>query len=116
MTPGELYELKRMNFIKETKSNFDSLLKSLDFSEPRHEEFKQDNGTVLNDEIIYLNTDKNIEIIFSNSYHPVDYGMEINIAKGTEKEMIYFKLKEEQDIEQSYIKATTKIVLEHLKS
>jgi len=114
MTNHELYELKRKNFIQSTKLTFDLLLKSMGFSDAEYI-YKQENGTVTRDEICYKHKEKNLKIEFSNSYHPVDYGMEINVQMDSKSEMIYYKLKEEQDIEQTYIVESKNIVEQYLK-
>ena len=48
----------------------------------------------------------------SNSYHPVDYGFEINLTDlktGTE-EILHSVLKENQDIEQNYLKNSSELL------
>jgi len=41
-----------------------------------------------------------------NAYHPVDFGLEINLTEkeNRETEIIHYGLKEKQDIEQDYLK------------
>jgi len=53
-----------------------------------------------------------LRITISNAYHPVDYGFEINLTDlrtGTE-EMIHHVLKENQDIEQDYLKKASEFL------
>ncbi len=100
MKPQELYDLKRKNFIEKVKKYFEFLKLEYNYN---YKNCMQPNKVVTQDLFEFIG-DKN-KIIISNSYHPVDYGFEINIIdlKTEKKEMIYFKLKEEQDIEQKYI-------------
>lgn len=106
MTAGEIYDTKRKNFVDKTKVYFEFLTIEYDFDEPIYTFSKQSNGVVITEKFEFNNADKNLKIIVSNSYHPVDYGFEINLTDlktGTE-EMIESVLKEHQDIEQSYLK------------
>lgn len=105
MTPGEIYETIRKNFIAKTKLYFDFLTTEFDFDKPIYTFSEQSNGVVITDKFEFNNSDKNLKIVVSNSYHPVDYGFEINLTDlktGTE-ELIQIVLKENQDIEQSYL-------------
>lgn len=110
MNPGEIYNLKRQNFIKKTKLNFDFLVSEFGFNEPEHFTSEQANGAIIQDRIEYDRTDKKLTLL--NSYHPVDYGFEINLTdkENGVKEMIYQVLKENQDIEQSYLKSASEFL------
>jgi len=106
MTPKENYDMKRENFIEKTKLYFDFLITEFDFDKPNYKFSDQPNGVIIADEFEFNNTNKNLKIVLSNSYHPVDYGFEINLIDlktGTE-EMLHSVLKENQDIEQNYLK------------
>ena len=107
MTPGEVYNLKRKNFINKTQKNFEFLVSEFGFSNPGHVINKLPNGAITRDSFEYKRADKTIIIL--NAYHPVDYGFEINL---TEKEtgrteMLHSILKEKQDIEQSYLESAS---------
>lgn len=103
MSPGEIYEIKRNNFIEKTKRHFDFLVTELDFDAPTHKFHEQENGNITRDEFQYEGLNKKITVL--NAYHPVDYGFEINLSDklSGKTEMIYYVLKEKQDIEQSYL-------------
>ncbi len=105
MTPGEIYDKKRINFINKTKQYFDFLISEFDFNKPIYTFSEQPNGSVISDKFEFNNSHGNLKISISNSYHPVDYGFEIKLTDlnaGTE-ELIQSVLKEKQDIEQSYL-------------
>ena len=103
MTPGEIYDIKRNNFIDKSKVIFNFLVKDNNFNIPKHLINKQQNNTVTRDSFVYEG--KSVILIISNSYHPNDYGFEVNIKNKTnlKTEMIYFVLKEKQNAEQDYL-------------
>lgn len=105
MTPGEEYNLKRQNFIEQTKKNFAFLVSEFGFKDPEHFTSGQANGVIIQDRIEYDRKDK--KLTFLNAYHPVDYGFEINLSdkESGQSEMLHFILKENQDVEQSYLKS-----------
>lgn len=99
MNTREIYILKRENFVKKVKLYFDFLI-----SEYKFEYTYQENE--LTDKFDF-NSDKfNFKVVLLNAYHPVDYGFEINLInlKTKSEEMIYNLLKDDQDVEQEYIK------------
>jgi hypothetical protein len=51
-----------------------------------------------------------------NAYHPVDYGFELRFhdLRKIQYEIIYFKLKENQDVEQFYLHEAAKTLLTKL--
>ena len=111
-THKEIYDTKRANFINKTKLYFEFLTLEFDFDEPNYTFYKQSNGTILSDKFEFNNLDRNLRITISNAYHPVDYGFEIKLTDlntGTE-EMIYNVLKENQDIEQSYLEKASEFL------
>ena len=107
MTPGEIYELKRKNFIEKTKKHFEFLVSEYGFKEPEHFTREQANKSVIQDRIEYDRHDK--KLVIQNSYHPVDYGFEINIInkESGETSMLNSVLKEKQNVEQSYLKSAS---------
>jgi len=115
MTPGEIYDTKRNNFIEKTKRNFGFLVSELGFERPNHTFHEQENGSITQDEFRYVGLNK--VIVISNAYHPVDYGFEINcIDKQTgQSAMIFSVLKEKQDMEQSYLESASEFLKTELK-
>ena len=117
-TSKEIYCTKRKNFVNMTKFYFEFLTSKFDFSGPNYTSSKQSNGVIIIDEFEFINTIKNLKITISNAYHPVDYGFEINIADlntGME-DMIYHVLKENQDIEQSYLEKASNFLKTYLQN
>ena len=111
-TPKESYDTKRKNFVNKTKLYFEFLTSEFDFDEPNYTYSEQANGTVITDKFEFNNLDKNLRITILNAYHPVGYGFEINLTDlntGTE-EMIHHVLKENQDVEQSYLKKASEFL------
>ena len=104
-TPKKIYDSKRKNFVNKTKSLFEFLTSEFDFDKPNYTFSEQSNGAIISDKFEFNNSDKNLRITISNSYHPVDYGFEINLTdlNSGDREIIYSVLKENQDIEQSYL-------------
>ena len=114
---GEKYQYKREKFIENTQKYFKFLETEFEFSKPNHSFYKQENGTVISDKIEYENITLNKKIVLSNNYHPYDYGFEINIIdeeSGT-KEMLFYVLKEEQDIKQEYLKEQSEALKTYCK-
>ncbi|WP_178988811.1 hypothetical protein [Winogradskyella schleiferi] len=105
MTSKETYDTKRENFIEKTKCFFEFLITEFDFDKPIYKFSEQPNGVIIKDVFEFNNADKNLKIVLSNSYHPVDYGFEINLTdlKNGQKEMVHSVLKVNQDIEQNYL-------------
>ncbi len=110
MAPEENYSLKRKNFIEEVKKNFEFLISEFGFNAPKHFSHKQPNGTISQDILEYDRTDK--KLTFLNAYHPIDYGFEMNLThkENGDTEMLHFVLKENQDIEQSYIESAAQFL------
>ena len=111
-TSKEIYDTKRKNFVNKTKMYFEFLTSEFDFDKPNYTFSEQPNGAVIRDKFEFNNTDRNLKITILNAYHPVDYGFEINLIDlnaGTE-EMIHYVLKENQDIEQSYLKKASEFL------
>ena len=104
MTPGEVNDTLRNNFVEKAKEYFEFLNSELHFEGPNHRFYEQANGSITRDELRYENQHSILVII--NAYHPVYYGFEINLTDKltVRTKMLYHVLKEEQDIEQSYLK------------
>jgi hypothetical protein len=106
MTSKEIYETRRTSFIKKVQLYFAFLVSEFNFEKPTHRYSQQKNGTIISDELIFESKKLNKSLSISNSYHPVDYGFEINLIdkeKG-QKDMLHFVLKENQDLKQNYLK------------
>lgn len=113
MNYQEEYDLKRNNFVEKTKKYFDFLLSEYKYNNPIYNNYIQENGFITRDTFTYQGTESNI--IISNSYHPVDYGFAITIVSSVKEEIIYYKLKEEQDVEQSYLTEAANFLKNYLK-
>ncbi len=110
MTTGEIFNLKRQNFIEKTNRNFEFLVSEFGFKKPKHLTTEQPNGAIIQDRIEYDRIDKKLTIL--NAYHPVDYGFEINLTdkENGQTEMLHFVLKENQDLEQSYLESASEFL------
>ena len=109
MTFGEIYEAKRKKFVIKTLEYFNFLCTDYSFDRPEHEKSIQENGVILKDSLKYNNNINDRLIIISNAYHPIDYGFEIcfyipsKSTKHSDRKIVYHVLKENQDIEQTYL-------------
>jgi hypothetical protein len=103
MTPKEIYDAKRTNFIAKSLSGFNFLVTVFGYGKPVHTK------SGYSDSITFKNESSNRTVQVYNAYHPVDYGFEINILntsaanRNIAKEMVYYKPKEDQDQYQDYI-------------
>lgn len=70
MTPKEIYDDKRKKIINRTKLYFDFLITEFEFDIPLFTFTKQPNRLIIADQIEFLNANKNIKIVLSNSHHP----------------------------------------------
>jgi hypothetical protein len=106
MIPKEIYDRRRSNFVEKTQNYFQFLETEFGFNKPIHLFFKQPNGVITSDRIEYENDRLKKKITISNSYHPIDYGFEINLTdlEINDTEMLFYLLKENQDVEQEYLK------------
>ncbi len=104
LTPKDRFDFKRNNFLEKTIKYFQYLVNEFGFEGQDNITSVQENGTVIKDTLFYKRA--SLEIRLSNAYHPVDYGFELNVLEKTtsKSEMLYFVLKENQDLEQNYLK------------
>lgn len=88
------------------------MITEFDFEKPNYKFSEQPNGVVIADEFEFNNANKDLKIVLSNSYHPVDYGFEINLIdlKTGKEEMLYSVLKENQDIAQNYLENASELL------
>ena len=109
LSPFEIYQTKRNNFIEKTLKLFNFLTTKYGYDKPIHEEGKQDDGVIITDDFRYINKNLDRLISISNSYHSVDYGFAISFYKPSistvygKGAMAFYVLKEKQDIEQIYL-------------
>ena len=116
LTPGDLFDLKRNNFVVLAKKHFQFLVNEFGYGEPVYSYSVQKNGSILKDQYVYENAKNGISISVSNSYHPVDYGFEVRLffEEPNKYELIHYVLKEKQDVDQSYLVGAAGIVRRHL--
>jgi len=116
MTPGEIHELKRQNFIENATRYFCFLCTELGYAEPVHSFSQQQNGTIILDKLEYDNKQIDRLVVIYNAYHPVDYGFEVQFYRPTmslehsDRVMAYWVLKEDQDIEQTYLEKAAETI------
>jgi hypothetical protein len=103
------YETKRRNFIERGTLLFSFLCDEFSYSGPVHSFYQQPNGVVIADYLQYDNEEIDRRIVLKNAYHPVDYGFELQFfrpsvsTRHADRFMAHYVLKEEQDVEQSYL-------------
>ena len=94
---------RRQNFIEKVQILFNYLTQEYGYTPGQLEQFEW------TDEISYENKSIDRKVILSNSYHPVDYGFEIQwyrpsiSTKHSDREFQIFVLKEDQSDEQEYL-------------
>ncbi len=114
MTPGEIYDLKRNNFIDKTIENFKYLVNDFGYSGPTHRIGQQDDGTIILDEFHYENKLADRLVTVSNAYHPVDYGFEICVYRPSISKIIltekcyYFYLKKSKTLDKHILRLLPK--------
>ncbi len=121
MSHKEIYDKKRQNFIERSQKLFDFLVKDYGYNKPVHVAGRrQEDGTILHDEIKYEKQMDDKTIVLFNSYHPVDYGFELRIftpsisIQSKDREILFYVLKEDQDMEQSYLIDAVKVLQKKL--
>lgn len=119
MTPNGMYDELRKNFVKKGMLEFQFLM-GYDYMAPEHKIRSQKDGIITRDELIFEKMDETMYISVSNSYHPIDYGFELNVysrkasLKHYTREMIYHRMREAQDEDQSYLKAAAEMLKKYL--
>ena len=118
MLPGEEYELRRKNFIEKSRHFFGFLCDEFGYSDPAHSFYEQANGTIISDSLEYSNASLDRLIVLYNAYHPNDYGFEVQFFRPSisvahaDRVMAHYLLKEDQDIEQTYLEDAARLVRE----
>jgi len=116
MTPGEIHDLKRQNFIENATRYFRFLCTELGYTGPVHSFTQQQNGTIILDRLEYHNKQIDRRVVICNAYHPVDYGFEVQFYRPTislehsDRVMAYRVLKEDQDNEQTYLEKAAETI------
>lgn len=120
---GKKHELKRKNFIQNSKKYFHFLIEEFGYSDPEHKFNQQENGTIISDKLIYMNNKLDRMIVIANSYHSHDYGFDVEFYRPSistsysddiNNQIIVFNMdKEMQDIEQTYIEKFAKDIKEN---
>ncbi|MDJ0829209.1 MAG: hypothetical protein QNI92_05110 [Desulfobacterales bacterium] len=116
MKPGEIYALKRQNFVAKVTKYFGFLSKDYGYVGPEHDFHKQPNGTITCDSLMYTNTALDRQVVFYNAYHPVDYGFELQFyipsisTEHADRVIAHYVLKENQDIGQTYLDDVVKLL------
>jgi len=106
MRTREIHERNRKNFIEKTQKYFEFLVSDFGFEKPNH--IIHD----YSDKFEFENKKTNKKLIILNSYHPVDYGFEINLSdlKSGSEEMLHNVIKENQDVEQNYLESASELL------
>jgi len=96
-------------FEREVEKQFEFLVDDFSFSGPVFLSSKEK----YRDRVVYSLDDTAVEVL--NAWHPADYGFEVNYypdktvletagSKASAREIIYFRLKEQQDGEMTFIR------------
>jgi hypothetical protein len=118
MSLASEYEAKRRNFVEQATLRFGFLCDEFGYSRPVHSFHQQPNGVVIADYLQYDNDEVDRRIILENAYHPVDYGFELQFfrpsvsTRHADRFMAHYVLKEDQDVEQSYLESAARLAKE----
>ena len=118
MTPGETHRLLRKNFIEKATLHFRFLCDDHGYADPQHSFHQQANGSVISDRLAYTHPSIDRLIVLYNAYHPVDYGFEVQFYRPSvsvdpsDRLRVYWVLKEDQDVDQTYLANAAKTVKE----
>lgn len=114
MNGGESRIVRRENFVLKIPQYFNFLVEDFGYLMTEHQVSQQDNGFILSDNFSYENLAVDRLITLRNAYHPVDYGFELCLYKPSvskmnkDREMVYFRPKEQQDLDQTYLKEASR--------
>ena len=121
--PGDFdVDLRRRNFREKVERKFAFLCSELGYAGPDHSVDEQQNGSVISEKLTYTNRSIDRQIVFYNAYHPVDYGFELQFfrpsisSEYSQRELIYYVLKEQQDDEQSYLEKVVGLLNDDYRS
>lgn len=99
-----------------TLKHFSFLTSEFGYGQPLHKAYQQENGAITRDDISYENPAAGRVVLITNAYHPYDYGFEMNVRRldtalsWEDKQMLYYVLKENQDLEQSFIESAAQLL------
>jgi hypothetical protein len=120
---GAKYELKRINFKQNSLKYFNFLVEEFGYNTPEHKFNQQENGTIINDELRYMNEKLDRLIVIANGYHPYDYGFDVCFYRpsistdysdnSNIRHMALDVDKEKQDIDQTYVENAAKDLKEN---
>lgn len=118
MTPGEIHNTKRQNFITKSRLYFDYLQTEFHFNGPTYSYYKQPNGSVITDTFEFDHSSNHLKISIKNAYHPADYGFEIKVTdlRSGMTDMIHYILKEDQDVDQTYLQRAAAVLRHWLRT
>jgi len=122
MNRKEAYDLKRKNFIENSMNIFRFICKDYGYLDPVHSFSQHPNGVITSDSLEYRNGSIDRLVVIYNAYHPNDYGFEVQFycpsisTLISDKVMVYHVLKEDQDIDQSYLKKAARHIQENYQS
>lgn len=108
----------RKNFIEKALHHFRFLCDDHRYADPQHSFDQQANGSIISDRLAYANASIDRLVVLYNAYHPVDYGFEVQFYRpsvsvnSSDRLMVYWVLKEDQDVDQSYLANAAKTVKE----
>jgi hypothetical protein len=106
------YDKQRDNFKNQSLKHFEFLVTEFGFEQPTINEKQAD----YSDYISYKSTILNKTVQIENHYHSNDYGLEFNLWNSltdlnhSNRNMLEYYFKENQDVEQTYIKKVAKTV------
>jgi len=115
-------EAKRRSFIEQATLRFSFVCDEFGYSGPVHSFYQQPNGVVIADYLQYDNDEVDRRIILENAYHPVDYGFELQFfrpsvsTRPADRLMAHHVLKEDQDVEQSYLENAARLAREKYRN
>jgi len=122
MNNKEVYDLKRNNFLDIATILFHFLCEDFGYLDPVHSFTQQPNGFITSDSLEYRNESIDRLVVIYNAYHPNDYGFEVQLfrpeisVRPSDRVMAYHVLKEDQDINQSYLEGAAKFVRDNYQS
>jgi len=122
MNRKEAYDLKRKNFTENSMNLFHFLCEDYGYLDPVHSFSQQPNRVITSDSFKYLNDSVDRLVVIINAYHPIDYGFQVMLYRPSistlysEGVMVYYVLKEDQDINQTFLTDASQFVRDNYDS
>ncbi len=116
MNPRQRHHLRRKNFIEGATRHFRFLRDIHGYTGPEHTFSQQENGSITSDALKYTHPSIDRLIVLYNAYHPADYGFEVQLYRPSlsirpaERMLLYWVLKEDQDVAQTYLEKAARTV------